>query len=111
MPEKRDEQWFDSWVRKLKMYPQFAVEVPEGKLLLADSEELIVEDERMFYRTGWGLFRHDKMEMANFAEYELNDPRTKQERTDDACFQAGHQIKILSDAGYFDDQRKGDFGT
>lgn len=107
----RDHTFFERYARKMKMMPQKAVAVPEGRVLLADSEDIIVEGGRMFYRTGWAFMRGENLEFGNFAEYELNDPKTKDQRLDEAQFSAGEWVGMMTNSGYFDGDPRYDFSS
>jgi len=101
----RDHQWFDTFARKNKMRPQKAVETKHGKVLLADSEEPILEDGRLFYRTGYAVQRHG-LDIGNHHDYAINETggsRTDQQyRLDEALIHAQETLAQLEAAGYYD---------
>lgn len=107
----RDHTFFEQYARKKKMLPQQAVTIPEGRILLADSEEMIVEKGRMFYRTAWAYQRDQQVEFANYAEYELNDLKSKEQRLEEAMFSAGEWVGMMVNAGYFDGDPRHDFSS
>ena len=109
----RDHHYFDGYIRHRKTFPQGYVDTPEGRVWLADSEEPIYENGRIFYRTIYGVGRDNKAEFAADAEYELHETggshTERDARLSEAVVEARKRIKILMDSGYFDDDRKGHF--
>jgi len=110
----RDHKYFDRFARHHKMRPVKRVETKHGSILLADSEEIIVENKRMFYRTGYAIFRDGEgLDLGNFGEYELGEPGGSQNdqkyRLDDAQMAATEVMAQLNQAGYYDADRKHDF--
>ena len=98
------------------MRPTGSVETRLGRILLADSGEMIVENKRMFYRTGYGILRDGEgLDLGNYADYELGeDGATQAEqkyRLDEATMAARELMAQLEAAGYYDADRKHDFST
>ena len=102
----RDHNYFEGYARHNKMIPQGYVDTPQGRILLADSEGLIREDGKLFYRTGYGVERGG-MDFGNFHDY---DPGTDQQtRLNEAVEHARNILAQLDAAGYFDDARRNNF--
>lgn len=98
------------------MRPVKRVEAKHGSILLADSGEMIVENKRMFYRTGYAILRDGEgLDLGNFGEYELGEPGGSQNeqkyRLEDAQMAATQVMAQLDAAGYYDADRKLDFST
>lgn len=104
----RDHNFFDGYARSKKMLPVKAVETRHGTILLADSDDIIVEGGRMFYRTGWAILRGGA-EFANHADYEINEGLSKEQRLKEAELNAEWYLSKFDENGFFDDDRKHDF--
>jgi len=112
----RTHKYFDKFARHNKMRPVKRVETDYGSILLADSGDIITENKRMFYRTGFAILREGEgLDLGSFAEYELNEPGGSHDqqkyRLTDAEMAAKQLMAQLDDTGYYDADQKYDFGS
>ena len=90
------------------------VDTNEGRILLADSGDMINEDGKLFYRTGYAIERSG-LEFGNYADYEIGEDGFGSSHSDrdfrlsQAVFHARTTLNQLDDSGFFDDARKADF--
>ena len=103
----RAHPYFDKYVRDHKMRPVKRIEHKHGSILLADSGEMIVEDQRMFFRTAYAILRDGEgLDFAQSAEYELNEPGGSQGeqkyRLAAAKLTAKWWLSQLIESGYYD---------
>lgn len=105
----KDHHYFEGFARKHKMIPQGYVDTPQGRILLADSGEAIIERGRVFYRTGWGIQRNG-VDFGNYHDYEIGESgasRSEQKfRLNEATFNARQTLAQLTNSGFYDDGRK-----
>ncbi len=89
--------------------PQGFVDTPQGRVLLADSEEALFEGGRMFYRTVYGIQR-GSMDFASHADYEFGETGGSvgelKLRLEEATVAARLRLKILTKSGYYDNARQ-----
>ena len=112
----RTHKYFDKFARHNKMRPVKRIEADNGSILLADSGEIITENRRMFYRTGFAILREGAgLDLGSFAEYELDEPGGAQNqqpyRLRDAEMAAKQLMAQLNATGYYDADRKHDFSS
>ena len=104
---KRDHHFFDEWARRNQMIPQYVVETDEGRVLIADSDDVIVDGEKMYYRTGYAIDRGG-LEIGNYHDYDhlemssLTPRSAQQARMDEAVFHARHILSQTVEAGLYD---------
>ena len=110
----KDHNYFDRYARDHKMIPQGYVDTPEGRILLADSEDPIVEHGRLFYRTGYCIERAG-LDIANYNDYDINQTggshSERKFRLDDATMDAREILAKLIESGFYDDGRKNHFSA
>lgn len=110
----RDHNYFDRFARDHKMRPQGYVDTDDGRILLADSEELIVEKGRLFYRTGYAIHR-DGLDLGNYNDYGLDETggshSDRQYRLNEATMTARQVLRQLVQSGFYDDGRKKHFSA
>jgi hypothetical protein len=112
----RDHKYFDRFARHHKMRPTGTVETRYGRILLADSGEMVVEKKHMFYRTGFAILRDGAgLDLGSYADYEIGEKggsATEQKyRLGEAEMAARELMAQLDAAGYYDANRKQDFST
>ena len=109
--------FFEEWAKRHMMKPVCIVRDRDGDILLADSGEPVRKsngDGVDFYRTGYALHRAG-LEIGNFNDYPTSDflfdtkRGGQQKRIDEALAHARQTQQQLTDAGYYDAERKGRF--
>ena len=110
-------KFFEEWAKRHCMKPVCIVRDPGVDILLADSGEPVRKDNGdgvEFYRTGYSLHRSG-LEIGSYHDYPTSDflfdskRGGQQKRIDEALAHARQTQKQLTDAGYYDAERKGRF--
>lgn len=106
MKSERTPQWFENWCRRAKMRPVCKVEDKDGAVLIADSGQVIYEDDKAFFRTGYAIVRRG-VQLGAFNNYEpvqffRDGPVIGQEtRINDALKHARKLKRQLEDVDYW----------
>ena len=94
------------------MIPQGYVDTPEGRILLADSMDLIHEGGKMFYRTGYAIERQG-VDLGTHNDYEWHESgasnSARDARLSEAVTHARLTLAQLQESGFYDDARKHSF--
>ena len=110
-------KFFEEWAKRHMMKPVCIVRDPDGDILLADSGEPVRANNGEgtdFYRAGYAIHRSG-LEIGNYYDYPTSDflfdtrRGGQQKRIDEALAHARQTQKQLTDAGYYDAERKGRF--
>ncbi len=110
-------KFFEEWAKRNCMKPVCIIRDSDGDILLADSGEPIRKSNGEgsdFYRTGYALHRSG-LEIGNYNDYPTSDffldtkRGGQQKRIDEALAHARQTQQQLTDAGYYDAERKGRF--